>query len=286
MTLADAHLHLFRRGWAGADGRAPEGDGEELAAYERLRADHGIARGLVLAYEPEPEPRYAGNGEELLALARERAWIAPLVHLPHDRPPAPGRLRELRARGAAGVALYLPGAAQGDAVAAWPAAALAELREERAIVSLNATPEATARLGSFAAALDGCTLLFSHLGLPGRWDGVAPPTAAQARERLAPLLALAELPHVAVKLSGLYAISAPAHGFPHAAAVPYAEAVLAAFGPGRLLWGSDFSPSQEFVSFPQAADVRTLLAGCGPEEIDDVMGRNLLRLLGGAARTE
>lgn len=284
MTRADAHLHLFRRGWAGAGGQAPEGDGEELAVYERLRAAHGIARGLALAYEGEP--RYAGNAGYLLALARERPWIAPLVHLPLDRPLDPGALRDLRARGAAGVALYLPGAAGGEAVAAWPAAAFAELRAQQAIVSLNATPEATARLGPVAAALDRCPLLFSHLGLPGRWHGAAPPTAAQARERLAPLLALAVHDHVAVKLSGAYAISDPAHGFPHAAARPYVEAVLEAFGPRRLLWGSDYSPALEFVSFPQAADVRALLEGCGPGEIDDVMGRNLLRLLDGAARTE
>lgn len=283
MTRADAHLHLFRRGWAGSAGDAPAGDGEELAVYERLRAAHGIARGLVLAYEGEP--RHAGNSEHILELAGERPWIAPLVHLPLDRPPDPGRLRELRARGAAGVALYLPDASAGEALAAWPVAAFAQLRAQRAIVSLNATPEATARLAPAAAALDGCPLLFSHLGLPGRWSGAAPPTAAQARERLAPLLALAVHDHVAVKLSGAYAISDPAHGFPHAAARPYAQAVLAAFGPRRLLWGSDFAPALEFVSFPQAADVRALLDGCGPAEIDDVTGRNLLRLLG-AARSE
>jgi L-fuconolactonase len=273
---ADAHLHLFARGWAGVRGAPPAGE-DEPAAYERLRRAHGIERGLVVGYEGEP--RYAGNSDELLALAAERPWIAPLVYLSPGPAPSVEALRDLRARGAAGIALYLPGAAEGAAVRAWPPAVLAELRDWRALVSLNATPAATAHLGAFADGLDGCPLLFSHLGLPGPWTGAAPPTAAQARERLAPLLALAARPHVAVKLSGAYAIGSPAQ------AQPFAAAVLEAFGPSRLLWGSDFSPALDFVSFAQAADPGPL-TGCSPGEVEDVMGRNLLRLLDAGARSE
>lgn len=270
MPRADAHLHLFARGFAGPTGASDAGP-DELGAYERLRALHGIERGLVVGYEGEP--RYAGNSEELLELARTRPWIAPLAYLPAGRPPDPGRLRELRDRGAAGVAVYLPDAAAGRAFAAWPASARAALRDLGAIVSLNATPEATAEIGAAIADLAGAWTLFSHLGLPGRH--ARPPAASAARARLAPLLALAAHDHVAVKLSGLYAISDPPHDFPHAAAAPFVAAVLEAFGPSRLVWGSDFSPALGYVSFAQTADPRHL-AGCTPEEVDAVMGGNLL----------
>ena len=71
------------------------------------------------------------------------------------------------------------------------------------------------------------------------------------RQRLALLLALADHQNVMVKISGLYAISDPSHGYPHEAARPFIDLVLERFGPSRCLWGSDFSPALEHVSFPQ-----------------------------------
>ena len=103
-------------------------------------------------------------------------------------------------------------------------------------------------------------------------------TGEAAREHLAPLLVLAARGNINVKFSGLYAISAPDHDFPHSAAKPFVDVVLEAFGPLRLLWGSDFPPALDFVSFAQLADSR-LLSGCTRAEVDGVMGGNLLRLL-------
>jgi predicted TIM-barrel fold metal-dependent hydrolase len=113
--------------------------------------------------------------------------------------------------------------------------------------------------------------------MPGRY--AAPPAVADAAERLAPLLALARLPHVLVKVSGLYAISDPAHEYPHAAAAPFVDLVLDHFGPSRCLWGSDFSPALDFVSFAQTASNRWL-DRLREDERTAVMGGNLLRLLG------
>ena len=278
MPTADAHLHLFRDGYADGFG-GPPGPDAELALYERLRAQFGIERGLVVGYD---EGRYAGNNDYVLELARAHDWIAPLAYLPAT-PPTVERLRELHRRGAVGFAVYLPDAADGEALAAWPAEVLAELQAQRAILSLNAMPPATSLLGAFAAALAGCPILFSHLGLPGPLATI--PTPADATERLAPLLALAQHEHVAVKFSGLYGVSDPAHDFPHAAALPFVDLLLDAFGPARLLWGSDFAVALDFVSFAQTADVRPI-AGCSPDEVAQVMGGNLLRLLADRPREE
>ena len=184
--------------------------------------------------------------------------------------------KALRRRGAVGFAVYLPEASDGEAVAAWPADVLGELRAQRALLSLNARPAATSLLGEFVAELSGCTILFSHLGLPGTFDRI--PTAAEARECLGPLLALAHREQAAVKFSGLYAVSDPAYDFPHTAAQPFVDILLDAFGPDRLLWGSDFSPALDYVSFAQTADARPL-ASCSRDEVAEVMGGNLLRLL-------
>jgi len=119
-------------------------------------------------------------------------------------------------------------------------------------------------------------VLVSHLGSPSRCS--RPPSLAAAREQLEPILALAAWSNVNVKFSGLYAISEPDHDFPHDAAKPFVDVVIDAFGPSRMLWGSDFPPALDFVSFAQLADAR-LLSGCTQAEVDAVMGGNLLRLL-------
>ena len=275
MPTADAHVHFFRDGYAGTLG-PPADARDDLAAYEQLRRHHGIARSLVIGYEAEP--RYRDNNAHVLERARTRPWMAVAAYLPVEPPPTPDALRALRADGAVGFAIYLPDPVSADALRAWPVETLAELREQRAVVSLNVRPEAAERIAGVIDALEGCAILVSHLGLPGPFP--EPPTAGQARERLSALIVLSARAHVAVKLSGLYAISDPAHDYPHAAAQPFVDVVLEAFGPARLLWGSDYTPALDFVSFAQTADAR-ILAACSPGELEDVMGGNLLRLLGG-----
>ena len=273
MPTADAHLHLFAEGFGGVTGSSPAG-GDETAVYEQLRRHHGIERSLVLGYEGEP--RYVGNSDFVLSQARTRPWMAPLAYLPVAPAPTPATLRELLGRGAVGFALYPATPGEGRALSDWPPAAFAEVRRQRALVSINADPQTTAQMARIGEELDGCAVLFSHLGSPRRFP--RPPRLSAAREHLAPLLVLAAHGNINVKFSGLYAVSAPDHDFPHSAAKPFVDVVLEAFGPSRLLWGSDFAPALDFVSFAQLADSR-LLSGCTRAEIDGVMGGNLLRLL-------
>ena len=273
MPNADAHMHLFAEGFGGVSGASPAG-GDETVVYEQLRRYHGIERSLVLGYEGES--RYAGNSDFVLAQAQTRTWIAPLAYLPVSPAPAPLTLRALHERGALGFALYPANPSEGRALSEWPVGAFAEVRRQRAIVSINAAPETTAQMARIGEDLDGCTVLFSHLGSPRRFP--RPPRHETARAHIAPLLALAACSNVHVKFSGLYAVSAPDHDFPHDAAKPFVDVALEAFGPSRLLWGSDFPPALDFVSFPQLADSR-LLTGCTPAEIEAVMGGNLLRIL-------
>jgi L-fucono-1,5-lactonase len=276
VPTADAHVHFFADGgYCGVRGSSPAG-GDETAVYERLRRYHGIERSLVLGYEGEPH--YLGNSEHILGLARTRPWMAPLAYLPTLPAPTLATLRKLSGGGAVGFALYPTTPGEGRAFSDWPSAVFAEMRRQRALVSVNAAPDTAAEMARIGADLDGCTVLFSHLGSPGRCS--RPPGLSAAREELKPLLALSAWSNIGVKFSGLYAISDPGHDFPHDAARPFVDIVLDAFGPSRLLWGSDFSPALDFVSFAQLADAR-LLSGCSQAEIDAVMGGNLLRLLEG-----
>ena len=98
-------------------------------------------------------------------------------------------------------------------MSAWPQAVLDELNAQRAIVSINADPAATAAATAAVDRLDNCAVLFSHLGQVGPWTTA--PSLAEAGAALQPLVALAGREHVAVKFSGLYGVSDPAHDFPH-----------------------------------------------------------------------
>jgi predicted TIM-barrel fold metal-dependent hydrolase len=273
MPSADAHAHLFAEGFGGVLGGPPVGS-DELSQYERLRRHHGIERTLVIGYEGER--RYQGNNDYVLALAQSLPWIAPVAYLPISPTPTVDNLLSLHVRGALGFAVYLPGHADGATFADWPSETLRELRSQRAILSLNAPPPATSAAAEVIRGLDECPVLISHLGLPGRFASV--PSLEDARQHLKPLLALSRFEHVSVKLSGLYAISDPPHGFPHAAAKPFVQTLLDAFTPARLLWGSDFSPALDFVSFAQTTDPQ-MLDDCSAAEAEAVMGGNLLRLL-------
>lgn len=153
---------------------------------------------------------------------------------------------------------------------------IAMLEERRAIVSVNVGAAALPGLALLAAAHPGCTFLVAHLGDPGRHAAV--PSRALAERNLAPLLALADLEHVHVKISGLYAVSDPPHAYPHLPASPFVDVILATFGPARCLWGSDFSPSLDFVSFDQALHPIQLDV-LAPDDRARVMGANLLHLL-------
>lgn len=273
--LADAHLHLFSRGYRGRYGQGLPGGGSDIEAYESLRAAHGIVAGLVVGYEADGiDP---GNNAYLRILAATRPWMATLAHVELSSILVPTQADRLLDAGHAGIALYAADASASTAIAQWPAATWESLARRRAIVSLNARPEAMDGLAPAVETGAGCRFMVAHLGLPGRYP--VPPGSAEAAERLAPLLRLARRANVFVKISGLYAVSEPPHAYPHPATGPFIDLLLDRLGPGRCLWGSDFSPCLDFVSFAQALSI-PWLERLAPAERGLVTGGTLLRLLG------
>jgi predicted TIM-barrel fold metal-dependent hydrolase len=274
-VVADAHLHLFRNGFPATRGGRVIEDTSEVEAYEALRRTHGIAAGLAVGYEAndiDPE-----NNRYIRELATERQWMATLAYLPPHPARTAEKIEALFEEGHSGVAVYLSDTAAAEALASWPGDAWRRLEDRRAILSLNAKPEAIRGLSETVRRHSECRFLFSHLGLPGRHATV--PSASEGAARLRPLLDLADCPNAYVKISGLYAVSDPPEAHPHEAARPFVELLLDRLGAGRCLWGSDFSPALEFVSFAEAWAI-PWLDELGPDEREQVMGRNLLEMLG------
>jgi hypothetical protein len=151
-ALADAHLHLFSPGFSE---RYDEGwaSADELARYEAFRAVHGIGRGLVVGMELGP---FKGNNDHLAAPAADHPRMAPVAYVP---------------------------------VGAWPDGPVRALNDHRAVVSVNALPEASAGIGRLVDRLDGCTPgPTSRPGpSPGRcWSSSGPTGCTGARTRARP----------------------------------------------------------------------------------------------------
>ena len=274
MPTADSHLHIFADGFSGELGTSPSG-GDELAIYEQLRHEYGIERGLVLAFEGKPQ--YIGNTTTC------SSWLHPSV----DGTAGPSCLRAgSHGRDLAGAASSRCTGCRGlsaDRRRRLCHQGVAGCRtgrtrvRQRAIVSINAGPAATTAVTPAVEQMENCTVLFSHLGQVGPWTHPPHPRRGRAKSSSR----CSRSPAANTSRSSSRACTASAirrHDFPHTAAQPVIDLVLDGFGPGRLMWGSDYAPLLDFVTFVQAADTR-LLGTCTQAEVDGMMGGNLLRLL-------
>ena len=121
-----------------------------------------------------------------------------------------------------------------------------------------------------ARSVPELTFVLDHLGGPSAESGqgaTAGPWASAIRD-------LAALPNVACKLSGAHTSPARASGLR-----PYYETVLDSFGPGRLMFGSDWPVSTLAASNRQVCDVyRELTAGLSAAEQDAIFERTARRV--------
>ncbi|EFE97735.1 amidohydrolase family protein [Serratia odorifera] len=105
------------------------------------------------------------------------------------------------------------------------------LQRHGCVYDLLVTHRHLAAAAAFAARHDDHWLVLDHLGKPDVARG-----AAHWARQIAPLAAL---PHVACKLSGLIT-EVPGGHWQAGQLLPFFEAALEAFGPQRLMFGSDW----------------------------------------------
>lgn len=121
-----------------------------------------------------------------------------------------------------------------------------------------------------ARSVPELTMVLDHLGGPpvgSGQDGKDGPWAGAIRS-------LAALPNVTCKLSGAHGAAADAGDLR-----PYYEAVLAAFGPDRLMFGSDWPVSTLAAPYGQVCDLyQELTAQLSPGEQDAIFDRTARRV--------
>jgi L-fuconolactonase len=179
------------------------------------------------------------NSYLLECAARYPGRFAVVAMVDTARPDAPARLEEWARRGAAGVRLAPSARSLGkDPLAVWRTASRLRL----AVSSLGdlagfASPE----FRGLAAALSELTIVIEHLAGVGQ-AGEQPPYALFQK-----VLELATYPNVHIKVPGLGEISTRppllTREFRFDFTPPLVEMAREAFGPRRMMWGSDFPPS-------------------------------------------
>lgn len=244
--LADSHAHFFSPGFAES---LPEScrrsSPDEITLYQAFMQQWQIKAVLAVGFEGLKIHR--GNNDYLATLARSHDWLYPLAYVK----PAGLNLPWLMSRHQekfVGLSMYMD-AKDAKAMPSVDDKVWAWLADHQALVSVNTRGAVWKSWQPILKRHPNLRLLVSHMGLPGKWADV--PTAKEAAVALKTVDQLAAYPQVRVKLSAFYATSDPYYDFPHPQALPVMEHIAHAFGVDRLMWGSDFCPALEYVSFPQ-----------------------------------
>jgi L-fuconolactonase len=125
-----------------------------------------------------------------------------------------------------------------------------------------------------ATAFPELTLIIDHFGMP------PPPHVPVDRhllDALPELVALAQFPNVAVKCTGVTALSV--ESYPFADLWPRLHTVLDAFGADRLMWGSDFTRTSVFHSYSDALTFLTRSNELSASDIETMCSTTIRRLL-------
>jgi L-fuconolactonase len=148
---------------------------------------------------------------------------------------------------------------------------LAAVAEAGLVYDLVVLPHQLPACIRAAADHPGLTFVLDHLGKPPIATGALNPWATAVR-------ALAELPNTVCKLSGMVTEADHAKWTVDGLR-PYADTVLDAFGPGRLMFGSDWPVCTLAASYGQVVyAAEELTGGLGAEERAEVFGGTATRV--------
>ncbi len=146
---------------------------------------------------------------------------------------------------------------------------------EQAGLALSVFPPGhLADVGQLAAAHPQLRILVDHLGMPQ--PPLLQPDVPPLR-RLPELLALAEHPNVAVKITAAPTLSE--EPFPYPDLWPALHEVLGRFGPERCAWGTDWQRVHELVGHEQGVRWITETTELSPADKELMLGGSIRRLL-------
>lgn len=145
--------------------------------------------------------------------------------------------------------------------------------EHGLIASLSVVPHQVPHVADLARRVPSLPILLHHMAFLGPRSAATPAGPAH-------VVAAASCPSIHVKLSGWGNVAGPEDAYPYPRLAWIGQLLLAAFGPDRLLWGSDHPVSSKHMTYRQSLDI---IARHGPGDSAAraaILGPNLARLLG------
>ncbi|MFF7450229.1 MULTISPECIES: amidohydrolase family protein [unclassified Streptomyces] len=133
------------------------------------------------------------------------------------------------------------------------------------VYDLVVLPHQLPACAEVAAALPELTFVLDHVGKPPVASGALDPWAGDLR-------ALAARPNTVGKLSGLVTEAHP-DGWTVEDLRPYADVALAAFGPDRLMFGSDWPVCLSTATYAEVLDAARRLVGEDPRIFETTAAR-------------
>ncbi|MET9758846.1 amidohydrolase family protein [Streptomyces sp. NPDC006372] len=238
MTVVDAHHHVWDlsvrdQDWITGPELSPLRRDFTIKDLEPEASAAGVGRTVLVQTVTVPE-----ETPEFLALAEAHELIAGVVGWTDlTGPDVAGELARLRELPGGRYLKGIRHQVQGEPDPEWllrpdVLRGLAAVADAGLVYDLVVLPHQLPACARAAAALPGLTFVLDHLGKPPVAAGTLEPWAADLR-------ALAALPNTVAKLSGLVTEADLASWTP-ADLRPYAEVALEAFGPDRLMYGSDW----------------------------------------------
>jgi L-fuconolactonase len=277
VTVVDAHHHVWdlsARDQDWIDPGSPLRRNFTMADLAPQAAAAGVTRTVLVQTVTVPE-----ETPEFLALAARHELIAGVVGWTDlTRPDVADELARL---------LELPGGShlkgirhqvQGEPDPEWLLRpdvhrGLAAVADAGLVYDLVVLPHQLPACVKAAGSLPRLTFVLDHLGKPPIASGALEPWATDVR-------ALAALPNTVCKLSGLVTEADLASWTPDDLR-PYADTVLDAFGPDRVMFGSDWPVCTLAATYAQVVETAGELSGSlSSHERAAVFGDNAVRTYG------
>ena len=265
MRIVDAHHHLWDLGvrdqdWITGPALAPLRRDFLLGDYQSVADVNGIAASVVVQTVTVP-----GETPELLALAAASDLIAGVVGWTDLAAPDVGdKIAALTEMPGGAKLVGLRHQVQSEPDPDWLTQpdvlrGLGAIARAGLVYDLVITAGQLSASARAAAAVPDLVFVLDHLGKPPIAAGHTEPWAQDLR-------GLAALPNTVAKLSGLVT-EADWRRWQVADLRPYAEVALEAFGPARMMFGSDWPVCTLAATYPDVlAAARDLTAGLSPAE--------------------
>ena len=272
VAMIDAHCHFWRLNQNDCTWPPPE-----LTAIHRdflpedwQREAEATGIGAAIAVQSQPSDR---DTAWLLQLARDDARIAGMVGwLDLAARDAPDRIAALAEnptlRGLRPMLQDLP-----DDWILQPvlAPAIEAMIAHGLCFDALVRPRHLAALRKFAERHPALRIVIDHAAKPVIVGGMLNPWRGQIAE-------LAKLPNVVCKLSGL--VTEAGEAWRPDALRPYVQHLLTTFGPGRLLWGSDWPVVDLAADYARWFNLADALTGLAGDERAALFGDNAVRVYG------